>query len=173
MQISVIGIGVVDVFDGKLSIGALVAFTMLSQRVSGPLVQIVGLINEYQETALSVRMLATVMDHPPEQGESHPSVRPVISGQVTFDQVTFRYAAATAAALDRVSFEVRTGQIIGVVGRSGSGKTTVTRLLQGIQTAQEGAIRLGGIDLRHIDLAHLRLRQSDQITQGSAFSRLQ
>lgn len=156
MQISVIGIGVVDVFDGKLSIGTLVAFTMLSQRVSGPLVQIVGLINEYQETALSVRMLATVMDHPPEQGESHPSVRPVISGQVTFDQVTFRYAAATTAALDRVSFEVRTGQIIGVVGRSGSGKTTVTRLLQGIQTAQEGAIRLGGIDLRHIDLAHLR-----------------
>ncbi len=68
MQVSVLGLGAVDVFDGRLGIGALVAFTMLAGRVSGPLVQIVGLINEYQETALSVRMLATVMDHPPERG---------------------------------------------------------------------------------------------------------
>ena len=144
MQISIIGLGAVDVFDGPLSIGALVAFTMLSQRVSGPLVQIVGMINEYQETALSVRMLATVMDHAPEQGASHPGVRQLITGHLTFDQATFRYAGASMLALDRVSFCVRTGQVIGVVGRSGSGKTMITRLIQGIQTAQEGAIRLGG-----------------------------
>ncbi len=156
MQISVIGFGAMTVFDGRLSIGALVAFTMLSQRVSGPLVQIVGLINEYQETALSVRMLATVMDHPREQEENHPAIRPAISGQITFQNITFNYAGSAAPALNNVSFEVRTGQVIGVVGRSGSGKTTVTRLIQGIQTAQDGAIRLSGIDLRHIDLAHLR-----------------
>ena len=115
-----------------------------------------GLINEYQETAISVKMLATVMDHPPEQDQRHPGVRPIITGHVVFDQVTFRYAGATAAALDRASFEVRTGQVIGVVGRSGSGKTTITRLIHGIHWAQERAIRLGGIDIRHIDLSHLR-----------------
>jgi subfamily B ATP-binding cassette protein HlyB/CyaB len=156
MQISVIGLGTMAVFDGSLSIGALVAFTMLSQRMSGPLVQIVGLINEYQETAISVKMLATVMDHPLEQNRSHPGVRPIITGHVIFDQVTFRYAGATAAALDRASFEVRTGRVIGVVGRSGSGKTTIIRLIRGIHWAREGAIRLGGIDIRHIDLGHLR-----------------
>ena len=153
-------------FDGRLSIGALVAFTMLAGRVSGPLVQIVGLINEYQETALSVRMLATVMDHPPERDPRRQGVRPDVTGRLAFDQVTFRYPGATAAALDRVSFEVREGQVVGVVGRSGSGKTTLTRLIQGIQAAQEGAVRLDGVDIRHIDLAHLR-RQVGVVLQDS------
>ncbi|HVI37704.1 MAG TPA: peptidase domain-containing ABC transporter, partial [Gaiellales bacterium] len=166
MQVSVLGLGAVDVFDGRLSIGALVAFTMLAGRVSGPLVQIVGLINEYQETALSVRMLATVMDHPPERDPRHQGVRPAVTGRLAFDQVTFRYPGAIAAALDRVSFEVGEGQVVGVVGRSGSGKTTLTRLIQGIQAAQEGAVRLDGVDIRHIDLAHLR-RQVGVVLQDS------
>src|SRR5262249_17231717 len=65
MQMTILALGAVKVFDGTLSIGALVAFNMLSGRLVGPLVQIVGLINEYQQTALSVRMLGKVMDHPP------------------------------------------------------------------------------------------------------------
>lgn len=156
MQISVLGLGAVDIFDGSLSVGALVAFNMVSGRVTGPLVQIVGLINEYQETSLAVRMLGTVMTHPPEQQPGHQGVTPVISGALAFDQVTFRYRPGSLPALDRVTFEVAPGQVIGVVGRSGSGKTTVTRLIQGIQTAQDGVIRLDGVDIRHIDLVHLR-----------------
>ena len=156
MQITILGVGAMDVFDGQLSIGALVAFNMLSGRVSGPLVQMVGLINEYQETALSIKMLAGVMNHPPEREPGQKGTRPPISGRLSFDAVTFRYPGAATPALDRISFSVGEGQVIGVVGRSGSGKTTVTRIIQGIQTAQQGLIQLDGTDIRHIDLAHLR-----------------
>ncbi|MFZ4809336.1 MAG: peptidase domain-containing ABC transporter [Hyphomicrobiaceae bacterium] len=156
MQMAVIGIGAVEVFDGRLSMGALVAFNMLAGRVSGPLLQIVGLINEYQETALSIRMLGTVMDHPPERAGQAGGSRPNVNGDLEFDAVTFRYHGAASNALDQVSFKVQEGQVVGVVGRSGSGKTTVTRLIQGIHSTQDGVIRLSGVDLRQIDLGHLR-----------------
>jgi ATP-binding cassette subfamily B protein len=156
MQIAVVGIGAKAVFSGGMSIGSLIAFTMLASRVSGPLLQIVALINEYQEMALSARMLATIMDHPPEQAPDAPSTMPEIRGGIAFECVSFRYPDATSSALDRVSFEVQEGEIIGVVGRSGSGKTTLIRLIQGIQAAQAGMIRLSGTDIRRIDLRHLR-----------------
>jgi ATP-binding cassette subfamily B protein len=155
-QIAVLRLGANMVFSGVMSIGALVAFTMLASRVSGPLLQIVTLINEYQETVLSARMLATIMDHPPERAPDARAILPTIGGGIAFDNVSFRYPDAPSSALDRVSFEVREGEIIGVVGRSGSGKTTLIRLIQGIQTAQTGLIKLSGTDIRHIDLGHLR-----------------
>ncbi len=155
-QIAILGIGAVDVFDGAMTIGALVAFNMLSGRVSGPLVQMVGLINEYQQTALSLKMLGTVMDHPPERGTAQAGIRPLVTGQMEFSNITFKYDGSPTPALDRISFKVEEGQMIGIVGRSGSGKTTVTRLIQGIQTPQDGLIRLNGTDIRHVDLSHLR-----------------
>ncbi len=156
MQIAVVGVGANMVFSGTLSVGALIAFTMFASRVSGPLLQIVALINEYQETELSARMLATIMDHPPERAPDAQSILPELRGGIAFDGVSFRYPDAPSSALDRVSFEVAEGEIIGVVGRSGSGKTTLIRLIQGIQVAQAGMIRLSGTDIRHIDLGHLR-----------------
>jgi ATP-binding cassette subfamily B protein len=144
------------VFDGTLSMGALVAFNMLSGRVTGPLVQIVALINEYQQTALSINMLGKVMNHAPERDPNQRGTRPMITGELEFQGVTYRYPGASTPALENVSFRVEEGQLIGVVGRSGSGKTTATRLIQGICTAQEGIIRLNGADIRNIDLAHLR-----------------
>lgn len=156
MMIAVIGIGALDVFDGVMTIGALVAFQMLAGRVSNPLVQIVGLVNEYQETALSVSMLAEVMNRPPERDPAARGVRPAIRGRLEVEAVTFHYPGSVTRALDNVSFSVGEGQVIGVVGRSGSGKTTLTRLIQGIHSAPEGLIRLDGTDVRQIDLPHLR-----------------
>jgi ATP-binding cassette subfamily B protein len=101
-------------------------------------------------------MLGTVMSHPPERDPSQSGMTPRLTGAIAFDRVTFRYRAGAAAVLDRVSFEAQEGQVIGIVGRSGSGKTTVTRLIQGMQTAQDGVIRLDNVDIRHIDLPHLR-----------------
>ncbi|WP_203071106.1 peptidase domain-containing ABC transporter [Falsiroseomonas ponticola] len=156
MQIGVLAIGALLVFDGSLTIGALVAFTMLSNRVTGPLVQIVALINEYQEAALSISMLGTVMNTPPERGAHDRTARPTITGALRFENVVFRYPGAATPALNRVTFAVGEGQAIGVVGRSGSGKTTVTRLIQAIHAPQDGLIQLDGVDIRHIDLDHLR-----------------
>ncbi len=156
MQMAILGVGAMMVFDGNLSMGALVAFNMLAGRVTGPLVQIVGLINEYQQVAVSVRMLGKVMDHPPERDPNQHGIRPVITGSMEFDEVNFKYEGSSAPALDRISFKVEEGQMIGIVGRSGSGKTTVTRLIQGIHSAQSGLIRLNGTDVRHMDLTHLR-----------------
>jgi ATP-binding cassette subfamily B protein len=144
------------VFDNKISLGTLIAFNMLSGRVTGPLVQIVHLINDFQQTALSVEMLGTVMDHPTERPDNQIGIKPMITGKVEISEVSFTYPQSVTPALDNVSFTVEQGELIGIVGRSGSGKTTVTRLLQGIQTAQTGLIKLDGADIRHIDLAHLR-----------------
>ena len=156
MQISVVALGATLVLDGGLTVGGLVAFLMLAGRVSGPLVQIVGLLNEYQEAALSVRMLKGVMDHRPEKGRHNRPARHDITGRIAFDQVSFTYAGAATPALDRVSVEIQPGEVIGVVGRSGSGKTTLTRLIQGIEVPGSGLLRVDGVDIRQIDLDHLR-----------------
>lgn len=156
LQLTILGVGIMKVFDGSLSLGALIAFNMMSSRVTGPLLQIVALINEYQQTALSVKMLGTVMDHPEERDPAARGITPVITGKMDFEQVHFRYDGAVSPALDRVSFSIEEGQFVGIVGRSGSGKTTLTKLIQGLHTPQEGTVQLNGTDIRHIDLVHLR-----------------
>jgi ATP-binding cassette subfamily B protein len=159
MQVSVIAMGAYLVMRHELTVGALIAFQMLAGRVVSPLVQIIGLIHEYQETALSVRLLAEVMDAPREAGHDGApggGLKPEVKGRIEFDDVTFRYPASASAALDRVSFTIPPGKLVGVVGRSGSGKTTLTRLLQGLYTVQEGVVRIDGVDLRQLDLGHLR-----------------
>ncbi len=156
MNVSVLSIGAIQVFNDELSLGALIAFNMLSNRVSGPLIQMVSMINDYQETALSVQMLGGMMNHPPERDPLFKGSKPPVSGRLDFERTTFRYPGAAVPALDHLDFTVMPGEIIGVVGRSGSGKTTLTRMIQGIQIPTEGIIKLDGVDLRQIDLAHIR-----------------
>jgi len=156
MSVAIIGLGALDVFSGTMTIGALVAFNMLAGRVSGPLVQIVTMVHEYQEVALSVRMLGEIMNQRPEQFGRGRGIRPDLKGRIEFDKVTFRYGPDGAPALDDVSFTVPAGSVFGIVGKSGSGKTTVTRLIQGLYQNQQGLVRIDGYDSREIDLVHLR-----------------
>lgn len=156
LPVVVIVIGAQEVFDQTLSIGALIGFQMLAGRVVAPLIAIVGLVNEYQETALSVRMLGEVMNRPSEGRSGAGGLRPDLAGEVAFDDVTFRYPGSSATALDRASFTIRAGSVVGVVGRSGSGKTTLTKLIQGLYGVQEGIVRFDRTDAREIELAHLR-----------------
>jgi ATP-binding cassette subfamily B protein len=157
MSIAIIGFGALDVFHGHMTIGALIAFNMLAGRVSGPLVQIVTMVHEYQEVALAVRMLGEVMNHPAEdEHRSKGGLRPVLNGEIAFDGVSFRYGLDGPPALDDVSFTIPAGSVVGVVGRSGSGKTTITRLIQGLYPIQQGVLRVDGMDSRELDLIHLR-----------------
>jgi ATP-binding cassette subfamily B protein len=155
MMIAVIFVGVQSIFAGTLTVGALVAFQILAGRVTGPLVQITALINEFQEVALSVRMLGNIMNAASEPGMSR-GLRPVIRGKVTFDDVSFNYASSPVPAVDRVSFSIDAGQVVGIVGRSGSGKSTIMRLLQGLYTVQRGLVRIDDYDIRELDKVHLR-----------------
>lgn len=164
LPVTIIVIGAQDVFAQTLSVGALIAFQMISGRVTGPLIQIVGLVNEYQETALSVRMLGEVMNRAPEGRIGAGGLRPELEGEIAFEDVTFRYPGSAQTALDRARFTVKAGTIVGIVGRSGSGKTTLTKLIQGLYPVQEGLIRFDGIDAREIDLSHLR-RQTGVVLQ--------
>jgi ATP-binding cassette subfamily B protein len=155
MMVAVIGVGATDVFAGALSVGALMAFQMLAGRVVQPLVQMVSLAQDYQETALSVRMLGEVMNRPAERRRAG-GLMPSFQGAVTFEDVTFRYPGAQQAALSGVSLNIAPGKVVGIVGKSGSGKSTLTRLLQGLYAPEQGLVRIDGVDLREIDLAHLR-----------------
>jgi ATP-binding cassette subfamily B protein len=155
MTVIVISLGVTLIFSDSLTVGALVAFQILAGRVTGPLVQITGLINEFQEVALSVRMLGNIMNAPSEPGLSR-GLRPVLRGKVSFEDVSFNYTGSSVPALDHVSFVVEAGQSVGVVGRSGSGKTTLLRLLQGLYPAQRGLIRIDDYEIRELDKVNLR-----------------
>jgi ATP-binding cassette subfamily B protein len=155
MTIAVIWFGATDVINREISVGALIAFQMISGRVTGPLVQLVSLIHSFQETALSVRMLGTVMNRPKEAGVGH-GLRPPIQGNVEFEKITFSYSPSLPPALNDVSLKIPVGSVVGVVGRSGSGKTTLTRLFQGMYVPQSGLIRVDGLDIRELDVSHLR-----------------
>jgi subfamily B ATP-binding cassette protein HlyB/CyaB len=136
--------------------GSLVAFAMLAMRLAMPLVQIAHLQLDLAEVRGAVAELATIMNQPAEEGRSGSGLRLPIQGHIAFQDVRFRYSAAAAYALDGVTFNIQRGMMLGIMGRSGSGKTTVTRLLQGLHVGYEGVIKIDGMDLREIDLGHLR-----------------
>jgi subfamily B ATP-binding cassette protein HlyB/CyaB len=156
LPVLIIVLGAQSVFDQTMTVGALIAFQMLSQRVTNPLISVVGLINEYQETALSVRMLGEVMNRAPEGRSGAGGLRPVLQGEIRFEDVTFRYPGSPNTALDRTTFTIQPGTVVGIVGRSGSGKTTLTKIIQGLYAVQEGIVRFDGVDAREIELPHLR-----------------
>ena len=154
MNVCVIWLGALAVFDGTMSVGALIAFQMISGRVTGPLVKLVSLVHEYQQIAISVQMLGNVMNTRPEP--SGGGVRNPFRGTIEFEHVNFRYTPDGPMVIRDLSFTLLPGQVVGIVGRSGSGKTTLTKLLQSLYPVMSGLIKIDGIDIREIDKVHLR-----------------
>src|SRR6516164_1965716 len=114
--------------NDPIYIGALFAFLMLSQRVSGPLMQMAQLINQFDEARAAVSIVGRLVNQPAEEGRSGHGVRNPLKGHIEFSGVTFKYKGAVSPALNDISFEIRTGGALGIMGKSGSGKTTITRL---------------------------------------------
>jgi ATP-binding cassette subfamily B protein len=156
MTVAIVWVGAELVFGRQLTIGELVAIQMLAGRVSQPLTQLASLANEFQQTRLSVKMLGEIMNRRPEREQSGAPLRPLISGHITLEQAAYTYPQAQAPALHDLTLEIPAGSRIGIVGKSGSGKSTFTRLLQGLYVPDSGHVRFDGVDLREIDLAHLR-----------------
>ncbi|MGE4483025.1 peptidase domain-containing ABC transporter [Acidocella sp.] len=134
----------------------LFGFMLLGGRVAGPLVSLAGLMDEVHRAQASIAMVGQVLNRTNERHALANGLRPRFEGAIEFNDVTFRYEGAKTPALDKMSFKIPAGTMLGLVGRSGSGKSTVTRLLQGINRDYTGAIRIDGTDMREINLRHIR-----------------
>jgi len=137
-------------------LGAIFAFMIMTQRVTMPVIQAAQAIVQIDEARNALAAVAHIINRPAEEGRSGRGIRTPFIGRIEFNEVTFNYQGATSPALDRVSFTIPEGTVFGIVGRSGSGKTTVTRLLQALHSKYQGLIKIDGNDLREIDLDHLR-----------------
>jgi ATP-binding cassette subfamily B protein len=151
-----VGVYLAIAANDPVYVGALFAFLLLSQRVSSPLLQMAKLVNQYDEARLAVAVVAQLVNQPPEDGRTGHGVRTPLEGHVRFSNVTFKYLGASEPALRDVTFEAKNGTTLGIMGKSGSGKTTVTRLLQRLHSSYEGLIKIDGIDVREYDVDHLR-----------------
>jgi ATP-binding cassette, subfamily B, bacterial HlyB/CyaB len=158
MWIGIVMIGAYMTLEDQsgVGVGGLFAFMMLSQRVSTPLVGLARLIEEWEEVGGAMGQAASVLNQPLEIDNAGTGVRPRFSGAIAFEDVTFTYPGTKLPALSKISFEIPAGTMLGLVGRSGSGKSTVTRLLQGINREYSGFLKIDGADLRSINLRHLR-----------------
>jgi subfamily B ATP-binding cassette protein HlyB/CyaB len=137
-------------------LGAIFAFMIMTQRVTQPIIQAATSIVQVDEARRAIQNCAKIINQAPEAGRSGHGIRTPLTGRIEFSEVTFGYPGTTAPALDRVSITIPEGSVFGLVGRSGSGKTTVTRLLQGLHSDYTGLIKIDGNDLREIDVDHLR-----------------
>jgi HlyB family type I secretion system ABC transporter len=162
----VLWVGAYLVLDGKLSLGQLIAFRIISGYVTSPLLRLTQLWQNFQETALSLERIADILDTPMESDEiDSPGERlrqrgnipmPTIQGHVKFDNVSFRFAPAGALNLDGVSLEFPAGKFIGVVGQSGSGKSTLMKLLPRLYPLESGRILVDDYDISKVELYSLR-----------------
>ena len=169
MTVILIWVGAGLVFEGSLTVGALIAFQMLAGRVTSPLVRLVGLIHQYQEAALSVEKLGIIMNAPAEWGAEQHGARPKLTGDIVFERVNFRYGPDLPDSLKELSLTIPAASVFGLVGPSGSGKTTLTRLLQKVCLPTAGTIRMSGCYLNEIDTAHLRRRTGVVLQESFLF----
>ncbi len=155
--VAVLWVGAYRVIDGDLSIGQLIAFNMLSGQVTGPLLRLVNLWQEFQQVGISVQRLGDVLNTQPEPSYNpNRTTLPQVKGHVRFEDVVFRYRPDGQEIIRKVSFAVDPGQIIGIVGRSGSGKSTIAKLMQRLYVPERGRIVVDGVDLMQVDPAWLR-----------------
>jgi ATP-binding cassette, subfamily B, bacterial HlyB/CyaB len=139
-----------------IAIGGLVAFMMLGARVTQPLVGLAKLIEDLEDVRASIHQVGLVLNNPSETAAMQGGMRPDLTGGVAFEDLSFTYPGSKIPALDKVTFQIPAGTMLGVVGRSGSGKSTLMRLLQGINREYTGFLKLDGVELREINLTHLR-----------------
>jgi len=155
------------VIGGKLSVGELVAFNILAGRVSAPVLRLAQVWQDFHQARLSIARLGDILNATPEP--TYAAARapsPAITGNITFEHVSFRYRIDGQEILHDVSFEVPAGQTVGIVGPSGSGKSTFAKLVQRLYVPQSGRVLIDGMDLVMADPAWLR-RQIGVVLQES------
>jgi ATP-binding cassette subfamily C protein LapB len=157
INIVVVVAGVYLIGDGRLTMGGLIACTMLTSRAVAPLGQMVGLLMQYHNAKVSLTSLEAVMSNPVERPDDASFVhRPDLKGNIEFRDVEFSYPNSSMTALKGFSCKISVGEKIVVIGRIGSGKTTLQKLLLGLYLPTGGAVLVDGVDIRQLDPADLR-----------------
>jgi len=171
LSILLLWFGAKQVLAGNLTVGQLIAFNMLSSRVIAPIMRLSQVWKEFQQVRISVARIADIFHCPPEPGFSPGKVSlPAIRGAVEFDRVSFRYKPEGAAILNNISFTIQPGEVVGVVGSTGSGKTTLAKLVQRLYVPEQGRILVDGVDLAMADASWLRRQIGVVVQDGVLFN---
>ena len=156
-DILILYLGARLVIEGEMTVGQMVAFRMLAGRVSQPVMRLVQMWQEFQQTSLSIKRLGDIFNTRPERsGDKASSNLPRLRGDVIFDKVCFRYDPTGSQVIKNMSFRIPSGRMIGVVGRSGSGKSTISKLIQRLYVPESGKITIDGMDISLADPFMLR-----------------
>jgi len=160
------------VIDGDLTVGQLIAFNMLSGRVSQPILRLAQLWQDFQQTRISIERLGDILNEKTEvQSSPGRGALPAIRGDVEFDGITFRYRPDGPEILKNVSLSVKAGEVVGIVGPSGSGKSTLTKLVQRLYVPESGRVLVDGTDLAMVDPAWLRRQIGVVLQENYLFNR--
>lgn len=155
VTVATLWIGARLVIEGKLTVGQLIAFNMLSGQVAAPVIRLAQLWQDFQQVGISVARLGDILNAPTESTSSRLAL-PDIRGDIVFEHVDFRYKADGRLILQDLNLVIRAGEVLGIVGRSGSGKSTLTKLVQRLYTPENGRVLVDGNDLALADPAWLR-----------------
>lgn len=149
--------GVYQIMAGELSVGGLIACTILTGRCLAPMAQVATILTRYHHSIAAYRSINHIMSLPVERPQGHKFLnRPNLEGNIEFKSVTFAYPQQQIPAVREVSFSIDKGEKIGIVGRMGSGKSTLQRLILNFYQPDEGAILIAGTDIQQIDPTDLR-----------------
>ena len=165
-------VGAKLVIAGDLTVGQLVAFNMLGGRVSGPVLRLASLWQDFQQARISLARLGDILNAPTEaRRRSGAGALPPIKGGIEFDDVRFRYRADGPEVLRGVSLTIAPGEVVGVAGPSGSGKSTLAKLVQRLHVPESGRVLVDGVDLAMVDVAWLRRQVGVVLQESVLFNR--
>jgi subfamily B ATP-binding cassette protein HlyB/CyaB len=171
VTVGVLWVGAYLVIDGRLTVGGLVAFNMLAARVAQPVMRLAQLWQDFQQTGISVSRLGDILNARTEVAPSARTSLAPLQGRIEFDQVRFRYRLDADEVLRGMSLAIEPGEVIGIVGRSGSGKSTVAKLIQRLHTPERGRVLVDGGDLALVDPAWLRRQLGVVLQENVLFAR--
>jgi subfamily B ATP-binding cassette protein HlyB/CyaB len=177
--VGLIWVGAALVIDSGLTIGQSIVFNMLAGRVSGPVLRLVQLWQEFQQIGISVARLGDVLNTPTELATPHEAAPetpsrvtlPRVTGRVAFEGVSFRYRVDGPLVLRDLTFDIPPGKVIGIVGRSGSGKSTIAKLIQRLHVPEKGRVLIDGLDVAQVDPTWLRRQVGVVLQENFLFSR--
>lgn len=159
VSVLVIVWGVYRISEGLLSMGGLIACNMLAGRAMAPLSQVASMLTRLQQSRMALKSLDILMNLETEKPEAGQYVDfGHLEHSLTMEDLSFKYPGTERFALDKVNIHIRPGEKVGVIGRMGSGKSTLGRLCVGLFQPTEGAVKLGGVDVRQLDMVDLRSR---------------